>query len=183
MQVISAYLKVPEAPASVAGTPATGRARPAYGYPLLCPATTGNPWNWDAYSGCGGFGGYPTDYALSQYVVGGYFSHGPYRIQQIPQPSFTALFADSETNDGWVGFYYSHISPRHKNHTRANIVCVDGHVEAFRVPWPTDLSYYNPSSSELGYIHPSSLDYGPPYNSYAGPGFKVYAMPPGIPWL
>ena len=182
MDPISKYLKVPPAPTSLFGNPGIPRRSPAYGHPLLCPATTADPWNWDPYSGSAHGSGWRTDYAQNDFVTDCTWASRWYvtgrRIDAIPQPAITALYADSENNNGWLGFgiYYC-ISPRHKNHTRANVVCVDGHVESLRVPWPTSYLYYNPSSSELGNLHPSTIVTGA---SWDGPNFKVYMYPPGL---
>jgi prepilin-type N-terminal cleavage/methylation domain-containing protein len=182
MVPISQYLKAPRAPVSLVGTPASGRRGAAYGHPLLCPATSGNPYEWDPYSGSTGWNGYATDYALNDAVADR--SRAPVwwivgrPVHGIPHPSITALFADIETNDGWLGFTaYYRISPRHRNRTRANVICVDGHVESLKVPWPTHYLYYNRSTSELGNLHPSTLVTGSPWD---GDGYKVYMYPPGL---
>ena len=185
MEHISQYLNVK--PATI---PGPGVKRGAiYGHPLLCPATTGDPWNSppDPYSGSAGYNGYnayPTDYAQDDLVTAGsayprwYVLPRP--VHSIPQPAISALYADSETHDGWAGFaIYYHVSPRHRNHTRANVVCVDGHVEALKVPWPTWHTYYNHSTSELGILHPTTYVTGAPWD---GEGFKVYMYPPGLPY-
>src|SRR5262245_55642050 len=153
MQIVSEYLKVPPAPLFV---PRTGAV---YKYPLLCPATSGNPYSADPYSGSA-WAGYATDYAMNHHVAGGsrlqpgvYWALGR-KLSKIPQPHMTARLADSENLNGWLGFAYYTISPRHKNRTRANVVCVDGHVESLKVPWPTWYTYYSLATSELGVIHP-----------------------------
>lgn len=166
MELISQYLHVK--PASI---PGPGVKRGAiYGHPLLCPATTGDPWAGDAYSGSAGSNGYATDYAQDDFVTGcswTAFWYAPARpVHSIPQPAITALYGDAELHDGWLGFgIYYKITPRHRNRTRANIVCVDGHVETLKVPWP----------SELGNLHPSTLVTGA---SWDGEGYKVYMYPP-----
>jgi len=183
MDPISKYLKVPPVPSSLFGTPTTGRRGAAYGHPLLCPATTGNPWNGDWFSGSAHGSGWRTDYAQNDFVTDctwaprWYVTGRP--VHSIPQPTITALYADAETHDGWLGFgLYYRISPRHRNHTRANIVCVDGHVESLKFMHPT---WYGPwwttATSELGNLHPSTVATGA---SYDGEGYKVYMYPPGL---
>jgi prepilin-type N-terminal cleavage/methylation domain-containing protein/prepilin-type processing-associated H-X9-DG protein len=174
MEALSVYLKVGPAQQPI---PRTGAI---YSHPLFCPATSGNPYTADyAYSGSGN-NGYGTDYAMNTLASGG--SRLNYRVTHrlggYPQPSMSALFADAETWDGWIGFWpYYRISPRHKDRTRANVACIDGHVESLKVPWPTWYAYYNPSTSELGVNHPSSYA---PGGLWDGPGFKVYMQPPGL---
>jgi len=169
MEILSKYLKVTPFAQPI---PRTGAI---YSHPLVCPATTGAPGA--PYSGCG-WAGWGTDYAMNHRSGG---SRLPYEavapLAGIPQPSITALFADSETWNGWLGFAYWTLSPRHKNRTRANVACYDGHVESIKLPWPTGLAGYSPGTSELGLFHPSSYPPGAPWD---GPGFKVYAYPPGI---
>jgi len=180
MQAVSEYMKLPPAPFTDI------RSGPEYRYPLLCPATSGRTSAWDPYCGSA-WAGYATDYAMNHHVAGGsrlltgglYWAIGR-KLSKIPMPHMTALLADSETYNGWLGFAYYTISPRHKSRTRANVVCVDGHVESLKVPWPTWYTDYNLSTAELGVIHPSTAATS---SSWEGPGFKVYMHPPGVLWM
>jgi prepilin-type N-terminal cleavage/methylation domain-containing protein len=145
-------------------------------HPLACPSTVGNPYNGDAYSGTGN-NGWGTDYAMNPLVAGGERINykAPYRFYTIPKPQVTALFADAETWDGWIGFWpYYRISPRHHARTRASVACVDGHAEALKVPWPTWYTFYNRQTSELGIQFFSSYQ---PGAEYYGPNYKAYMVP------
>jgi prepilin-type N-terminal cleavage/methylation domain-containing protein len=179
MEVLSQYMKLPQAPSIIP------RSGAVYSHPFLCPATAGNPTAGDAYSGSGWMG-YATDYAMNSNVAGGsrlhpaaYWAIGR-RLSRMPQPHKTALLADAETWNGWMGFAYWKISPRHKNRTRASVACVDGHVESLKIPWPTHYTYYSLATAELGEFHPSSAVTGQPSS---GEGFKAYFFPPGLGWL
>jgi len=183
MDYLSRNLKV-----KAAVIPGIGVKRGAtYGHPLLCPATTGDPWAWDPYAGSAGYNGltgFPTDYGQNIYVTGNDGSTLPgISLPSIPRPTMTALYGDEENNNGWTGFitsYWCH-SPRHKSRTRANFVAVDGHVETLKIPYSGlgNLLAINSGNSELGFVHPSS---NPLVAGYAGPNFKLYVWPPGIPW-
>jgi len=174
IEILSVYLKVQPAPFI------NPRSGPIYNHPMLCPATFGDPYAFGPYSGSGQFG-YITDYAMNDRVAGGsrIIGGSPSSIGRnlgsIPQPAMTALFADASTWNGWLGFAYYYLSPRHKGRTRANVACVDGHVETLRVPFPTGhWSAYSLATSEVGN---NIIVSG---GSWDGPGYKVYYQSPGL---
>jgi len=180
MGFISAYMKVPPAPFIF---PRTG---PLYRYPLLCPATLGNPYIGDPYSGSA-HDAWATDYAINPYLTGGSrFFNTPWfisrRLSRIPQPTLTALFSDAGGHiDAWQnGLFAYYVAPKHQGHTRANIAFVDGHVATLKVSYPTYYTYYSLATSELGVAHPSSWV---PDGPWSGEGYKAYIYPPGIHWL
>jgi len=174
MEVILTYLKLSPPPSELVGTPIVPRRGAVYSHPLLCPATTGNPWNGDPYSGSG----YGTDYGMNAAAAGCTavgFGIVPWKLGTYPRPERVALFADAEGNDGYLGFWPAYsISPRHKNRTRANVACVDGHVETLRAPRPTYYTNYNRNNSELGVKY---FDTYQPGADWYGPGYKVYMEP------
>ena len=145
---------------------------------MLCPATPLGTWvqpyGGSFHTGSDGWN-YGTDYAMNQQVAGGSrLSATGYRLASIARPAMTALFGDTEGLNGWCGFAYYTITPRHKNRTRANVACVDGHVESLKVPWPTYYTFYTRHNSELGIIYYPTYQPGP---GDFGPGYKVYVSP------
>jgi prepilin-type processing-associated H-X9-DG protein len=84
----------------------------------------------------------------------------------IPRPFITAMFADS-----WVNFIYGNasyyaISARHSGRTRANVVCVDGHVESCR--W---INYFwDTNDQDISFVTGADT---------AGAKFKVHVPPCG----
>lgn len=149
------------------------RTRAIYNNPFFCPATSGKYEYQYGYNGFGNNGVW-CDYAMNAYV-GGYVTAAgepiPYwkkiKRTSIPRPDKTALFADS-----WVSFIYgnaSHynFSARHSGRSRANVVCVDGHVESVR--WRN--YFWNTSDQDVSFV-----------TGAATPGstsFKVYVPPCG----
>jgi len=174
MEVILSYLKLSPPSSELVGTPTVARRGPIYSHPLLCPATTGNPWIGDPYSGSG----YGSDYGMNSAAVGctaAGFGLVPWKLGIYPKPEMTALFADAEGNDGYLGFWPAYsITPRHKNRTRANVACVDGHVETLRVTWPTYYNNWNRYNSELGLGYFATYQ---PGADWYGPNYKVYVDP------
>jgi len=172
MEIVSRYMKAPPAPWM------NPRTSPGSQYPLLCPAAAnpGLPGGSGGYYT--GFDGnnYATDYSTNGRVTGATRNGTPiigYKLSSVSKPAITALIADSEEGTFGVpqGFVTYSISPRHRNRTRANVACVDGHVESLKVPWPTYYLYYNPATSELG------VNYSATGTNWDGPGYKAYISP------
>jgi len=114
------------------------RTKAIYDNPFYCPSSYGDLW----YGPTSGLGLW-TDYGINL-QIGGLAIPGWYgaRRSEIRCPDKTVLFADGYYTSGYLfgNASYNNISPRHKGRTRANVVCVDGHVESIRLTLPPNFS-------------------------------------------
>lgn len=90
----------------------------------------------------------------------------------IPKPDLTAIFADTWANFIFGNASYYPISARHAGRSRANVVCVDGHVESCR--WIN--SFWDTSAQDISFVTGANTDGGgkfkvhvPPCGNYAQP--------------
>lgn len=144
------------------------RTTPIYNNPFYCPSSYGDLW----YGPTSGLG-FWTDYGMNLQVGGLGVAGSPgYRRSRIRCPDKTILFADGYYTSGYLfgSASYNNISPRHKGRTRANVVCVDGHVETVRLTLPP--AFGSPDMDTAW----SFGNYGNTACSGIG-NYKVYIMP------
>jgi prepilin-type N-terminal cleavage/methylation domain-containing protein/prepilin-type processing-associated H-X9-DG protein len=105
-----------------------------YNNPFFCPSSYGDLW-YGPTSGLGLWSDYGINLRVGGLAVPGW--PGAKR-SEIRCPDKTVLFADGYYTSGYLfgNASYNNISPRHKGRTRANVVCVDGHVESARLTLP-----------------------------------------------
>jgi prepilin-type N-terminal cleavage/methylation domain-containing protein/prepilin-type processing-associated H-X9-DG protein len=152
------------------------RTRPVYNNPFFCPSTAGKYEYQYGYNGFGNAGIW-CDYAMNAYV-GGWAYNDANGNPQIPywrkitrtsirKPHITALFADSWVNFIFGNASYYAISARHAGRSRANVVCVDGHVESAR--WHN--YFWDANSQDISFVTGADTS--------GGGNFKVHVPPCG----
>jgi len=150
------------------------RTSSIYNNPFLCPATLGI--NSTTSGGANPYGSITTGSVWSDYTmnfkIGGFAGvYTSTRRANIKRPDITALLADGARVGAFGNASYFYFSPRHSNHSRVNVLLVDGHVESCR--WRYG-DYWQMDGDLITFVYAStgSDGFGGVYRSY-----KAYVWP------